>query len=276
MDHLDFYNLKENPFSNVVDNRFYFNSTQFADALVRLKYAVDTMKGLAVLVGDVGTGKTTLARRMLEELDEDKYEAALLIVLHTSVTTDWLMKKIASQIGVENVADNKLEILGQVMARLRSINKLGLKTVVLLDEVQMLKSKEIMEEFRGLLNMEIEQGNLLTLVLFGLPELEDTLSTDAPLKQRIAVKFRLLGFDESMTLEYIIHRLSVAGCNEKIFTDDATRFIHLYSNGIPRIINTLCENAIFEGFLIKEKPIEKGIIDSVALNLDLKPGDSAA
>ena len=271
MDHLQFYNLKEHPFSNSIDIRFFFETEQHAQALLRLKYAVDTKKGLAVVVGDVGTGKTTLARRMLNELDEDKYEAALLVVIHTSVTADWLMKKIAMQLGITDVQENKLGILSQLYKKFVEINESGRKIIVLMDEAQMLASREIMEEFRGLLNMEGSDGKLITLVFFGLPDLEDALALDEPLQQRVAVKYKLQGFDENMTKEYIRHRLKIAGCEEEIFESDAVTAIHRYSNGIPRLINTVCDNALFEGFLIKQKPLSKDIIDQVANNLNLKP-----
>ncbi|MBC8413252.1 MAG: AAA family ATPase [Nitrospira sp.] len=270
MDHLAFYNLAEHPFSNAVDPRYFYNSTQHSDALIRLKFAVDTMKGLAVVVGDIGTGKTTLARRMLNELDENLYEAALLVVLHAAVTTDWLMKKIAMQLGVENVSDDKIEILGQLYKRLLELSESGLKAVVLMDEVQMLQSREIMEEFRGILNMEGPNGKLINLVLFGLPELDDVLALDEPLKQRVAVKFRLSALDASVTSSYIKHRLHIAGSDEEIFLEDAILAVHEYSGGVPRVINTMCDNAIFEGYLLKQKPITREIIDSVALSLDLE------
>src|SRR4030066_2355117 len=121
MDYLEFFRLKEYPFSNAVDTRFYFNSSQHSEAVIRIKYAIDTMKGLAVVVGDIGTGKTTLARRLLDELEENKYEAALLVVLHSSVTADWLMNKIALQIGVEDLHGTKIELLGQIYERLVGI-----------------------------------------------------------------------------------------------------------------------------------------------------------
>jgi type II secretory pathway predicted ATPase ExeA len=270
MDHLKFYNLNEHPFSNSVDNKYFFENAQHSPALVRLKYAVDTLKGLAVVVGGVGTGKTTLARRMLNELDEEKYEAALLVVIHTSVTTDWLMKKIAMQLGIEDVADSKLEILGQLYRKFLEIHESGRKTVVLMDEVQMLESREIMEEFRGLLNMESPDGKLITLVMFGLPELDNVLALDEPLKQRVAVKFKLTGLDETITREYIKHRLHIAGCDEEIFLPDAVTAIHHYTGGVPRLINTVCDNVIFEGSLIKQKPISKDIVDQVSLGLDLQ------
>jgi general secretion pathway protein A len=270
MDHLEFYNLNEHPFSNSVDNKYFFENDQHSQALIRLKYAVDTRKGLAVVVGGVGTGKTTLARRMLNELDEEKYEAALLVVIHTSVTTDWLMKKIAMQLGIEDVADSKLEILGQLYRRFLEIHESGRKTVVLMDEVQMLESREIMEEFRGLLNMESPDGKLITLVMFGLPELDNVLALDEPLKQRVAVKFKLIGLNENITRDYIKHRVHIAGCDEEIFAPDAVNAVHHYTGGVPRLINTVCDNSIFEGFLIKQKPISKDIVDQVALSLDLQ------
>jgi len=145
MDYLEYYKLSEHPFSNVVDSRFYYNNSQHSEALLRLKYAIDTRKGLAVVIGNIGAGKTTLARKMLEELDEENYEAALLVIIHSSVSSEWLFKKFASQLGVKNIPDNKVELLGEIYRRLQEINEEGKKAVVLMDEVQMLNSKEIME-----------------------------------------------------------------------------------------------------------------------------------
>ncbi len=270
MDYLEFYKLKEHPFSNAVENKFYYNSALHAEAIVRLKYAVDSMKGLAVVLGDIGTGKTTLARKMLDELDENQYEAALLVVLHSSVTADWLMRKIAVQLGVETPVTNKVELLGQLYERLLEIHESGLKTVVLMDEVQMLQTKEIMEEFRGLLNMEAPGGKLITFVFFGLPELENILALDEPLKQRVAVMCRMKAFTDTITEDYIKHRLKVAGCEENIFMQDAVKAVHLFSNGVPRLINTICDNALLEGFLLKRKQIDKDVIESVAVSLGLE------
>jgi type II secretory pathway predicted ATPase ExeA len=273
MDYLEFYNLKEYPFSTAVDSKFYYNSKQHSDAIIRVKYAIDTMKGLAVVVGDIGTGKTTLARRMLDELGEEAYEAALLVVLHSSVTADWIMKKIASQIGVGAPADTKVELLGQIYGKLAEIHERGLKTAVLIDEAQMLKSREIMEEFRGLLNMEAAGGKLITFILFGLPDLEEILSLDQPLQQRVAVKCNLEAFEESVTKEYIHHRLKIAGGSEDIFKPDAIKAVHSCSKGVPRLINTVCDNALLEGFLVKKNEIHKEIIESVIIGLGLDAED---
>ena len=269
MDYLEYYKLSEHPFSNVVDSRFYYNNAQHVDALKRLKYALDTSKGLVVVIGNIGAGKTTLARKMLEELDEENYEAALLVIIHSSVSSEWLFKKFAIQLGVKNVSDNKVELLGEIYRRLLEINEEGRKAVVLIDEVQMLNSREIMEEFRGLLNMETPEGKLVNFIFFGLPELEQVLSLDEPLKQRVAVRIKLTAYSEQNTLDYINHRLDVADCKESIFTPEAIKLIYKYSKGSPRLINTICDNALLEGFLFKKAVIDEVTIKTVAIDLGL-------
>jgi len=269
MDYLEYYSLKEHPFSNVVDNRFYFNSPQHSNALKKLKYAVDSRKGFAVVIGDIGTGKTTLARKFLEELEDDKYEAALLVVVHSTVSSEWLFRKFAIQLGVRDIKDNKVELISQIYNRLYEIREEGRNAVVMLDEVQMLNSKEIMEEFRGLSNMELPDGKMLNLVFFGLPDLENVLSLDEPLKQRIAVKIKLKSFSEEDTRNYIKHRLTVAGCNGEIFSDEAYTLIYQYTHGLPRLINAVCDNALLEGYLFNKNAIDALTITTVAVDLDL-------
>jgi general secretion pathway protein A len=270
MDYLEYYQLSEHPFSNVVDGRFYYASPQQSEAIVKLKYAIDTKKGLAVVVGNIGAGKTTLARKLLEELDEENYEAALLVIIHSTVSSEWLFRKFAIQLGVKNAAENKIELLGEIYRRLNEINEEGKKAVVLMDEVQMLNSREIMEEFRGLLNMESPEGKMVNFVFFGLPELDRVLALDEPLKQRVAVRIPLQAFTDENTGAYVHHRLQVAGCIREIFTDAAARLIYRYSKGSPRLINTICDNALLEGYLFKATVIDEPIIRTVAVDLGLE------
>ncbi|MDH4100447.1 MAG: AAA family ATPase [Nitrospirota bacterium] len=276
MSYLEFYNFKEQPFDNTVDEKFYFNNSQHDEAQVRLKYAIDNMKGLGILVGGIGTGKTTLARMMLEDLSEHQYEAALLVIVHSSITAEWLLKKIAMQLGVREPSDNRVELISQLFRRLVSIKAGGKKAVVLVDEAQMLNSREIMEEIRGLLNLEEAGSKLITFILFGLPDLDDCLSLDEPLKQRTGVRFKLTSLQQDIVCDYIRHRLNVAGCEREVFSDTAIRAIGHYSQGIPRLINTICDNALLEGYLLKREVVEDDLVKNVANDLGLIPAEAAS
>jgi type II secretory pathway predicted ATPase ExeA len=274
--YLDFYELNQEPFSNAPVSRFYFGSAQHAQALVRLTHAVSNMKGLAVLVGDIGAGKTTLARRMLDSLPEEEYEAALLVIIHSGITAGWLLRRIALQLGVESPADEKLALLSQLYQRLVKIYEQGRKAVVLIDEAQMLASRELMEEFRGLLNLEVPERKLLSFVFFGLPEIEDNLRLDPPLAQRVALKFRLEPLKPEDTGAYVQHRLKLAGAPRIPFTGPAIQAIHAHARGTPRLINTICDNALFEGFVARTREIDEKAVDRVARDLGLDPVDSPA
>lgn len=270
MTYLEFYELTQEPFSNAPVSRFYYGSAQHAQALMRLTHAVSNMKGLAVLVGDIGAGKTTLARRMLDSLPEEEYEAALLVIIHSGITASWLLRRVALQLGVESPAEEKLALLSQLYQRLVRIYEQGKKAVVLIDEAQMLASREIMEEFRGLLNLEVPERKLLSFVFFGLPEIEDNLKLDPPLAQRVALKYRLEPLRAEDTEAYVRHRLRLAGATRVPFLAPAMERIHLHSRGTPRLINTICDNALFEGFVARAREIDDKAIDRVARDLGLE------
>jgi type II secretory pathway predicted ATPase ExeA len=272
MNYLDYYELAQEPFSNAPVSRFYFNSPQHSQALVRLTYICAQMKGLGILIGDIGAGKTTLARRLLDSLPEQEYEAALLVIIHSGVTASWLLKRVALQLGVEAPSEDKLTLLGQLYQRLVKIYESGKKAVVLIDEAQMLATRELMEEFRGLLNLEVPERKLLSLVFFGLPEIEQNLRLDPPLAQRVAVKYRLDHLNAESTEAYIKHRLRLAGASRMPFAADAVKAIHRSSGGTPRVINTLCDNALFEGYVARAPIIDESMIARVALDLGLQGG----
>jgi type II secretory pathway predicted ATPase ExeA len=272
MNYLDYYELAQEPFSNAPVSRFYFNSPQHSQALVRLTYICAQMKGLGILIGDIGAGKTTLARRLLDSLPEQEYEAALLVIIHSGVTASWLLKRVALQLGVEAPSEDKLTLLGQLYQRLVKIYESGKKAVVLIDEAQMLATRELMEEFRGLLNLEVPERKLLSLVFFGLPEIEQNLRLDPPLAQRVAIKYRLDHLNAESTEAYIKHRLRLAGASRMPFAADAVKAIHRSSGGTPRVINTLCDNALFEGYVARAPIIDESMIARVALDLGLQGG----
>jgi type II secretory pathway predicted ATPase ExeA len=269
MSYLKHYGLDREPFSNAPDARFYFNSDQHSKALLRLMYAVDSNKGLAVLVGGVGTGKTTLARRMLDNLPEDRYESSLLVMVHSGITPEWILTRIAFQLGVKEPAGDRLTLLKQLYTRLLEIEDEGRRAVVLIDEAQMLQSRELMEEFRGLLNLELPGKKLLNIVFFGLPELEDCLALDEPLAQRVAVKYHLRSMAVNATTSYIKYRLQVAGARHMLYDDQVIPLIHRYAGGVPRLINTICDNCLFEAYLCKMDRVDNRIAHSVAGDLGL-------
>ena len=272
MNYLDYYELAQEPFSNAPVSRFYFNSPQHSQALIRLTHLCAQMKGLGILVGDIGAGKTTLARRLLDSLPESEYEAALLVIIHSGVTASWLLKRIALQLGVEAPSEDKLTLLGQLYQRLVKIYEHGKKAVVLIDEAQMLATRELMEEFRGLLNLEVPDRKLLSLIFFGLPEIEQNLKLDPPLAQRVSIKYRLDHLNAESTEAYIKHRLRLAGAARMPFTPGAVKAVHRFSSGTPRVINTLCDNALFEGYVARAPMIDDAMIERVALDLGLDGG----
>ena len=276
MNYLEFYELAQEPFSNAPVSRFYYSSVQHGQALMRLAHAASQMKGLALLVGDIGAGKTTLARRLLDSLPEDEYEAALLVIVHSGITPHWLLRRIALQLGVENPADEKLALLSQLYQRLVRIYESGKKAVVLIDEAQMLATREIMEEFRGLLNLEVPERKLLSFVFFGLPEIEENLKLDLPLAQRVALRYRLEPLTEEATAAYIRHRLRLAGARRVPFTQTGIAAIHCFSQGTPRLINTLCDNALLEGFIARAREIDETLVERVARDLEVPLGARTA
>lgn len=277
MSYLDFFGLSSEPFSNAPVSRFYYNAPQHQQALTRLLYATSSMKGLAVLVGEIGAGKTTLARRLLDSLPEEEYEAALLVIIHSGITASWLLRRIALQLGVESPAQEKLALLSQLYQRLLQIYEQGRKAVVLIDEAQMLETRELMEEFRGLLNLEVPERKLISFVLFGLPDIEKNLKLDPPLAQRVAMRYRLEPFSADSTEAYVKHRLRLAGASRMPFAPDAIMAVHRRSSGTPRVINTICDNALFEASLARSHEIRGALIETIADNLGLEavPAPSA-
>ncbi len=270
MSYEDFYGLKEQPFSNAPDNRFFFSSSIHSEAMKRIQHVISTDKGLAVILGEIGTGKTTLARKMLEMYSTEEYDAALLVIIHSAITAEWLLRKVALQLGVENPPTQKVEILSVLAERLFEIHDQGRRAVVLVDEANMLQSKEIMEEFRGLLNLELPGKKLINFVLLGLPELDEHMSLDEPLAQRVATKVTLHSLKYDGTREYILYRLKVAGRDQPVFDEESIKLIFGYSRGTPRLINAICDNALFEGYLLKKQQISTDLIQEVVFDLGLK------
>jgi len=272
MSYEQYYGLKEQPFAITPDPKFFYESDQHMGALIRIQHAIDSAKGLTVVIGDIGLGKTFISRKLLDKLqsEEGRYEAALLIVIHHEISAAWLLKKIAVQLGVETPAEDKSTLISQICKILIEIDESGKRAVILIDEAHMLQTQEIYEELRGLLNVEGGSHKLLNIVLFGPSELQRFMEMDPPLVSRIGLKFTLRPLDEKSTIAYIKHRLIVAGATKEIFSDDACKMVYQYTRGIPRIINATCDNALLEGLIQKIPSVESAIIEQVSQDLGLK------
>jgi len=266
------FGLREQPFAITPDPRYFYESEQHMGALIRIQHAIDSGKGLTVVIGDMGLGKTFLSRKMLDKMqsEEGKYEVALLIIIHHEITAGWLLKRIGVQLGIENPAEDKSVLISQICRQLIHIDEQGKRAVILIDEAHMLQTQDIYEELRGLLNIEGVSNKLLNIVLFGPPELEKYMQLDPPLVSRIGIKVTLRPLDINATVGYIGHRVKVAGATREIFTPEACRLTFEYSKGIPRIINVCCDNALLEAFIQKKDIVEPAIIDQIAGDLGLK------
>ena len=269
MNYLGYFKLKKEPFSNAPMQEFFYSSRSHSDAILRLKYIVNSMKGLALLTGEIGAGKTTLAKRLLTSLSGGKYQAGMMIMVHSRITPIWFLKRVSGLLGIETDSNDKLELLSLLHQRLLDLNSKGIKPIILIDEAQMLQTREIMEEIRGILNMELPSQKLITFILFGLKELNENIHLDEPLAQRVALNYKLSSLSLIATENYIKHRLKLSGAKRMYFSKEAVEKIYHYSRGIPRLINTICDNAMFETFIQKRPAIDAKLIKDVSLSLGL-------
>lgn len=270
MSYESFYHLRELPFTSTVDMRFYFETDQCKNAIAKLSHAVDEGVGLAVVIGEMGMGKTTLAKKIFDMLQSPQYEAVFLAIIHRSITASWLLKKIALQLDVTSLPDENFLLVDRIYSRLCELNEEGKKTFILVDEANMLQAKDLLEEFRVLLNLEMNGKKLVNFLFFGLPELDEYLKLDEHLYQRIAVKIVLNPIDPESVRGYVEHRLSIAGTSRKLFTEGSINLVHRYSRGIPRLINAVCDNALLEVYLKRQGLVDENTIEWVAVELGLK------
>ncbi len=271
MGYQEFYGFRCEPFANHPDPKFYFNSPQHALAREYLIHAAHGTRGLAVLLGEIGTGKTTLVRKILSELYTiGNYQVGLIVLTHSEFAPGWLFTRIANLIGLRDIGSSLTEVINRISQRLNEIYQRNEKTVIIIDEANKIKSPEILEEIRGLLNLEIADTRLISFMLSGLPELESHLASNRALCQRVAIKVKLKPMGSDTIRAYINHRLSIAGANREIFSPRSIDLICRYSDGRPRLVNITCDNALLEGYIQKKHHIDESIVDRVVTNLGLK------
>lgn len=246
--YLKYWGFQEKPFENTPDPRFIYYSAKHDEALIRLLYAVKERKSAAMLSGEYGSGKTLLSRVVMAKLlnEEDRYKVALIV--NPAIPRDELLTEIVYQFGQEvDKTDTKLQILHKLNDILyRNMNN-SIHSVIIVDEAQATEDKSVLEELRLLLNFQLNEAFLLTLLLIGQPELRGIINDIPQLKQRVSIKYHLQALDCSETKGYIEHRCCVAGRTEPVFSDDAIQLIYNASQGIPREINNLCDLCLVIG-----------------------------
>jgi len=268
--YLQYYNLREPPFNITPDPRFLFFSSKHQEAFNHLLFGVRERKGFVELTGEVGAGKTTICRKLLEELGP-RYKTAL--ILNPCLTSYQLLKTIALEFGLKAHGIDRvayLEALNEFV--LKEVNQ-GNDVVLIIDEAQNL-SDELLEQVRLLSNLETDRQKLMQIVLMGQPELRRKLQQPElrQLRQRITVRYHLQPLDLPETAGYINHRLTLAGANgTPRFDDGAIELVYQYSGGIPRLINAACDKTLLAGFVAQTGLITKQLADLAIEELDGVP-----
>lgn len=261
----EYWGLKEKPFENTADPQYLYYSAQHEEAFTRIIYAIQEQKGLGVLTGIFGCGKTVISRAVLLSLSKGEYETAF--VINPQLSNVELLREILYGLGVkDNLPSQKTDILHLLNEILLNNAHNGKQTVVIIDEAHVIKDTVIFEELRLLLNLQYKNKFLLTLILLGQPELDEKVNNIKQLQQRVAIRYHLGGLSEIETREYLDHRLKIAGAARKIFDEKAVKVIYEQSGGIPRRINQVCDLALLTGMgrrlgIINEETIREVIKD---------------
>lgn len=260
-----FFGLKEKPFAITPDPRYLFMSERHAEALAHLLYGINEAGGFVQLTGEIGTGKTTLIRSLLDRMPP---HAEVAVILNPRITPYELLLNICQEIGVAipAAADGSLKALIDALnAHLLMAHAKGRRLIVILDEAQNL-STETLEQVRLLTNLETASTKLLQIILVGQPELREALASNAlkQLAQRITGRYHLEPLSRIETLAYIKHRLAIAGATGEIFSPRALREVHRVSHGVPRVINIVCDRALLGAYSNDQHRIDAAFVRRAA------------
>ncbi len=267
-----FFGLRERPFDLTPNPRFMYFTPRHREALVNLKFGIETRKGVVVLIGEAGMGKTTVIRAAIDAQRDNEVQCVYLN--NPLLTRAEFVEFLAHALQLSAAAErSKTRLVVELASRLTEVRQRGATVVLLVDEAQSL-SNELLEELRMLTNIETHNEKLVTLVLVGQPQLADRLNDErlGQLKQRVELRCTLTPFDLAETVMYIRNRVRIAGGEAvQMFTRDAIQVIHERSRGIPRSISVICENALVGGFAENQKPVTRALVEEVCDEFDLSP-----
>lgn len=257
-----YWNLSEKPFMNTPDSRFFYFSHQHEEALTRMLYAITEDKGAMLLTGDYGCGKTLLSRTLLEQLHPDHFDMAILP--QPNLKPEELLQEILRQFGYSiRSRANKTDLLSLFQTCLLNNEEAGRKTIILVDEAQMVSDPATLEEIRVLLNYQRNGSFLLTLFLLGQPELLDTLERLPQLDQRLGIRYHLGPLSDEDSRAYLRHRLKTAQNHHELFESSAETLLIRAAEGIPRRLNNLADMALLVGFGMQVPLIDSDIMRKV-------------
>ena len=267
----EFFGLKEKPFNVTSDPNFLFLSRVHKEAFSHLLYGIKERKGFLEITGEIGAGKTTLCRALLNQLDKDTKSA---FIFNSTLPELQLFQAILEDYGILVERKTKSSMIRQLNAFLIEELGRGNNVILIIDEAQNLKAP-MLEEIRMLSNLETEKEKLFQIILVGQPELRNRLSSPSlkQLRQRIGVRFHITPLEKNEVDKYIYHRLAVAGSNGQIrFSQDAIDAIYMYSGGIPRLINMVCDKALLAAYVMETRDITLSIIEKSLQEIEGKVG----
>jgi general secretion pathway protein A len=266
-----FFNLQRNPFEITPDPRFLFSTPKHNEALAMLYYGIERRKGFIVMTGEVGTGKTLIVRCLLELLS--RQHIAYSYIFNSRLSPEDFLRYIAGDLGIAAKGKTKGELLLDLSSYLVTRYQKKLTTVLVVDEAHHLAA-DVLEEVRLLTNLETADQKLLQILLVGQPELEIKLDSHGlrQLKQRIALRSHLDPLTREETAGYIQRRLRIAGANShasSVFSNETISAIYRHSRGIPRLINTVCENALINAYARQVHTVTPSMVEEAAHDLRL-------
>jgi general secretion pathway protein A len=263
----EFYGFSERPFDVSPDPKFLYLTESHREVLASMLYGIKEKRGFLAVTGEIGTGKTTLVQALLNSLHEN---VKTVHIFRRCTTFPELLRTILYELGVPYKGRDRLALWQRLDEYLLETASKGETVVLIFDEAQNL-GNDMLEEVRTLSNLETQKTKLLQIILVGQPELETKLNSDElrQLRQRIAVRRRLLPLPHDEIEAYIKHRLGLVGSSiDDVFTRDAILLICRHSKGIPRVVNILCDNAFLIGYALSQKKLDAGVIREVIRDLE--------